>query len=118
MIKAGTTAKFEYSKGELRKLRENSNTFPSKHFNIVSTFFLGQYDVARRTKSNQRRNHVAHVNVEIYNVEQRRTNAVCFNVGLNNVKQRWKNNVIFNVDFHNVGQRRNNVANMIIWKNN
>ena len=85
MIKAGTTAKFEYSKGELRKLRENSNTFPSKHFNIVSTFFLGQYDVARRTKSNQRRNHVAHVNVEIYNVEQRRTNAVCFNVGLNNV---------------------------------
>ena len=87
MIKAGTAVKFEYSKGELRKLRENSNTFPSKHFNIVSTFFLGQYDVARRTKSNQRRNHVAHVNVEIYNVEQRRTNAVCFNVGLNNVEK-------------------------------
>ena len=45
--------------------------------------------------SNQRRNNVVYINVEIYNVEQRR-----INVDLHNVRD---NAVIFNVDFHNVG---------------
>ena len=65
----------------------------------ISTLFQRcfQFDVTswRRTMSNQRRNNVVYVNVEIYNVEQRR-----INVDLHNVR---RNIVIFNVDFHNVG---------------
>ena len=83
--------------------------FPSEHFNVSSTLFLGDMTLQRNTTSNQRWNNVAYVNVEIYNVQQRLNDVVYFNVELNNV-------VILNVNFHNIGKRRNNVANMTIWK--
>ena len=89
--------------------------FPSKHFNVGSTFLLGWYNVA--TSHNQRWNNVVYLNVEIYSAQQRWNKVVYFSVELNNVRQRRNNFVIFNVDFHNFGQRRNTVSNMIIWKN-
>ena len=67
-----------------------------KHFNVVSTLFLGWYDVGT---SYNVKSTLIQDNFEIYNVEQRRINVV-----------------YFNVDYHNVEQRRNNVVNMTIWK--
>ena len=60
---------------------------PSKHFNISSTLFVGWYDVATCTTSNQCWKNIVYVNVEIYNVQQHWNNVVYFNVELNNVRQ-------------------------------
>ena len=81
---------------------------PRKHFNVVSTLFLGWYDVAvsDNFKSTLKQRCVCQLWI----------NVVYFNVDMNNVRQRRKNVVIFNVEFHNVDQHRNNVMKMTIFK--
>ena len=88
--------------------------YPSKHFNLVSTFLLGRYNVKRQINIETKL--CMYVSVEIYNVEQRRINIVYFNVDISNVRKRQHNVFIFNVKFHKVDQSRNNVMNMTIWK--
>ena len=91
--------------------------FPSKHFNVGWTVFIGWYDIAMLHNVKSALKKRCDVNVIIYNVQKCWSNVVCSDVELNNVRQRQNNVIIFNVDFRNVGQRRNNIANMTIWKN-
>ena len=94
----------------------NSSSFPSKHFNVGSTLFLGWYDVAtsHNVKSTLKQRFVC----QRWNLQCRTTlkQRCVFQRWTDNVRQRRNNVVMFNVDFHNVGQRRTNVANMTIWK--
>ena len=93
-------------------------SYPSKHFNVVSTLSFGWYDVVTCKTSNPHWNNVAYSNFGIYNVEQRLINVVHFNVDVSNVRQRRNNVALFNVEFHNVGQQGSNVVKMTISKRN
>ena len=80
------------------KLIYIANKYPSKHFNIVSTFSFGQYNVATwdNVKSMLKQRCV----FQRYN------------------SQRWINVVYFNIDMNNIGKHRNNVLKMTISKKN
>ena len=92
------------------------SSIPSKHFNVVSTLFLGWYDVETFENVKFTMKNVVYVSVEIYNIEQRRINLLYFNVDINNLRQRWNNVVILSVEFHNVDECQNNVLNKTILK--
>ena len=71
-------------------LGQDWNSFPSKHFNVISTLFLGWYNFLTLDNVKPSLKNVLYATFGVHNIEQRRIKVVYFNIDVINDRKRRK----------------------------